>query len=375
MKRFLISLIPLTLLSPSMTLASFPYLGDGSDNCDFNGSVLTKSLYNCVDLTIQGTVTVDASVTSSITFRVQNNVHIYGELNLNGINGIDGINGTTSSATVVAGKAGGYQTSDGPVANSFGLFGQDASAIAGTCGGSGGGGGAHNPISPATDGIIYSSSSGIVTTYSAPGSRGTQGYGDENYFEFEFYGGSGGGNGSNGDNSGQVAAGGVGGAGGGAVRIISGGVIEIHAGAKISVDGGNGGNGVLDGSTTIGGGGGGGGAGGSIFLQAKNTITNDGTIQSLGGTGGSGATGAGNGGNGAKGRIRFDDYDGVIDGSGSVSPTPITHSIISGASYQGTLNCGSIESQNENHTTLFGSFLLGLLSIIFLFKISLYSRK
>lgn len=355
----LLSLIYTSLFISSAIAASFPYTGNGSDNCDFNNQALNKELYNCLSLSIQGTVTIDPSVINSITIRVQHDAHIYGSLNGNGQSGFNGNN------TSVAGKGGGHSSKTGPFALSEGQTGDDASSFAGPFGGGGGGGAAHNPNFPPTSGNAPTLI-GAINHDATLGASGSSFYGDESLFELQFLGGAGGGTGSSGLLvDGSPSQGGSGGAGGSAIRIIAGGIIEIHPGASISVNGGNGGNGGTYG------GGGGGGAGGSLFLQARGEIINNGTISSLGGEKGTGGTGSGDGGKASMGRIRLDDFDGIIAGSGSVTPSPYTFAFIEGENFKGKMSCATIEfpekNSNENFFILL-SFIFGLLPFALLAK-------
>lgn len=343
--------VMITLLNSCAFASSFPYTGDGSDSCDFNNSVLNKELYNCRSLIIQGTVTISPAIINPITIRVIDDAHIYGTLEAKGPNGLNGIN------TSVAGIAGGYSSKSGPVALSEGQTGTPASSVGGPFGGGGGGGAAHHrqylPTAGAAPTLI-----GALVEDATAGAAGSTHYGDESQFEITFYGGAGGGTGSSGLLvDGNESPGGSGGAGGSAIRIIAGGLIEIHPGGKISVDGGNGGNGNTYG------GGGGGGAGGSLFLQSQDRIINHGIITSNGGLGGTGGTGSGNGGDGAKGRIRLDDFDGVIEGSGSITPSPYTRDFLTGKEFKGSMTCGTTSdhrpSQHLNNLlSLFLAFIL-----------------
>ncbi len=106
-------------------------------------------------------------------------------------------------------------------------------------------------------------------------------------------GGGSGGLGGIGNNSGG------GGGGGGGLLLISAPTIT-NTGSVVSL-GGKGGNGVFQ-ATPPGGAGGGGGGGGGIFLFYK-TLTNTGTIATTGGVGGTGASGGGNGSPGSDGNI------------------------------------------------------------------------
>lgn len=343
----------------SVNAASFPNTGDGNDLCDFNNEALDRAVYNCSTLSIQGTITISPTVLTSITIKVQNDAHIYGTLNGSGQSGINGNN------TSVAGKGGGYSSKNGPYTLSAGQTGSDAVSIVFPCGGGGGGGAAHNSKSQPTAG-----SPPAICGALTPASNGVAGsvfYGDESQFELQFLGGAGGGTGSSGliPVSGDESQGGSGGAGGSAIRIIAGGIIEIHPGASITVNGGNGGNGNTYG------GGGGGGAGGSLFLQARGEIINNGVISSLGGEKGIGGTGSGDGGKGSMGRIRLDDFDGIIVGSGSVTPSPYTFAFIEGENFKGKMSCATIEFHEKNSNEKFFillSFVFGLLPFALLAK-------
>ncbi len=335
--------IILFIISTSCFGYTFPDTGDESDGaCAFGTTSLPKSIYNCSSLTITGIT--GFLVNSKVMFRVTGDVLITGTL--------------TASADDSTPYGGGYTPNNGPVSGSYPATPTDAVGSGSNEAGGGGGGGHHNSIYPPTAG-----GSPTVGSNGQAGAAATTSYGDEAFFDFVIYGGAGGAKGQTGitDLFAQ-RLGGNGGAGGGVIRIIAGGDIVVD-GSIIA----NGGNGQSDDVSSVApllGGAGGGGAGGAIYLQSKGDITINGNITALGGSGGIGTDGGGNGGNGAKGRIRLDDYDGMIENSGTIDPPPYTKGVNSDNVYQGALTCGTTTDDSQGPL----SFLLGILFLCILFK-------
>ncbi len=123
---------------------------------------------------------------------------------------------------------------------------------------------------------------------------------------------AGGGGGGGGGYSAQGFA--NGGGGGGALLLLAGGNLRLEGGVVADAD-----SGVS--STMLNGSGGGGGGGGSIFLAAKGALSviSGARISVNGGKGGQAGPGGTPGGNGGKGRIRV---DGRISGDGAAQVMP-----------------------------------------------------
>lgn len=272
---------------------------DGAYNATSNTTIVGGT-YNYTSFNIDPGVTVNVTGSQPLIINCTGNVTINGTLSANGGNGSNGVTYVSGGIGGI-GVAGGANGGDGTFSASFGPL----TALAGS-----GPGGAGNQ----GDGWSGGGGAGYASTGTASGGVGGFGgpiYGDPNITLLES--GSGGGGGSGGYNCGA----GGGGAGGGVIVIQCAGNIIIGGAGIISANGGNGGS---DGTGNCGGGGG--GSGGAIYL-ASPTITNNGLINSLGGTGGVstlvGAPYYGVGGNGSVGRIRID-HNGTLLGSGTITP-------------------------------------------------------
>lgn len=305
--------------------------GDGSDgDCNFSGNVLANE-YNCRTLRIASNTRFTPNGANAVVIRVQGAVTISATLSVDGFPGNDGtVTPNLGGNGGPAGFRGGHFDSFGfPQAEpgqqnttGAGAGGASASGNAGSfSGGGGGAGGNFGDTLLATSGADGTSTVGLQGTGGA--TSASEVAADEAGFETLLIGGAGGGAGGEGvEDVATLYSGATGGGGGGALHIIAGGNITITG--IVSANGGAGGDGTgLSG-------GGGGGAGGSIWLQSGGQITNNGTIRALGGAGGTitsvlAATG-GDGGNGGAGRIRLDDFDGVLTGN---APTPVAQTAAS----------------------------------------------
>lgn len=305
--------------------------GDGSDgDCNFSGNVSARE-YNCRTLRIASNTRFTANGANAAVIRVQGSVTISATLSVDGSPGNDGtvtpnLGGNGGPAAFRGGhfdSLGFPQAEPGQQnATGAGDGGASASGNAGSfSGGGGGAGGNFGDTLLATNGAAGTSTIGLqgsggVTSLSETAS-------DEAGFETVLIGGAGGGAGGEGvEDVATLYPGATGGGGGGALHIIAGGNITITG--IVSANGGAGGDGTgLSG-------GGGGGAGGSIWLQSGGHIINNGTIRALGGAGGTVssvlAARGGDGGDGGAGRIRLDDFDGVIAGN---APTPVAQTAAS----------------------------------------------
>ncbi len=305
--------------------------GDGSDgDCVFSGNVLADE-YNCRTLRISSNTRFTPNGASAAVIRVQGSVTISATLSVDGFPGNDGT--TTPNLGGSGGPAGfrgghfdslGFPQGEPGLSNVTGAGdgGNSASANAATLSGGGGGaGGNFGDTTLASFGLDGTSTSVFQGTGGA--TTAAEVAADEAGFETLQIGGAGGGAGGQGEeNIGIFYYGATGGGGGGALHIIAAGNIIVTG--TISANGGAGGDGTdLSGA-------GGGGAGGSIWLQSGGHITNNGTIRALGGAGGTVtsvlAAAGGDGGDGGVGRIRLDDFDGVLSGN---APTPVAQTAAS----------------------------------------------
>ncbi len=305
--------------------------GDGSDgDCNFSGNV-TAGEYNCRTLRIASNTRFTANGANPVVIRVLGAVTISATLSVDGSNGNDG------TVTPNLGGNGGPAAFRGGHFDSLGFpqggpgqqnvtgagdGGASASGNAGSfSGGGGGAGGSFGDTLLATNGAAGTSTVGLQGTGGV--TSASEVAADEAGFETLLIGGAGGGAGGEGvEDVATLYSGATGGGGGGALHIIAAGNITITG--IISANGGAGGDGTgLSG-------GGGGGAGGSIWLQSGGQIINNGTIRALGGAGGTVtsvlAASGGNGGNGGAGRVRLDDFDGVLTGN---APTPVAQTAAS----------------------------------------------
>lgn len=337
---FKLLLIPILFPISAMGYV-FPDTGDGSDGVCTSASLTptTRTEYNCTSLYINSDVTL--SPTSALTIKVQDSVVIAFKLK------------------VSPGTGGGYIFGSEPFPNTAGKNATSATGT-GTSGGSGGGGGSYNGNFPGQSGYTTDvNQAGDV--HSIAGAAGSSFYGHEDRFQTALYGGTPGGSGGTSSSGAGTEAGGSGGSGGGVLRIISGDSITVDPGGIIEVTGEDG----VAGSSLYGGGGGG-GSGGTVFIQAYNEITIEGSITTQGGSGGTGAAlnTLGDGGFGGTGRIRLDDYDGVIDGSqsGNTIPYGMRRSHLDKTTlYKELSTCGTIQTENDHLSSTLLSLLLGLL--------------
>jgi hypothetical protein len=256
----------------SNTRANIPAGDQGGGNLIPNdGDVLTGYYFNVDKFEVAAGVTVYLQNTTLIIIQAQ---HIYINGTILGNN--NGTTGGTAGAIATNGGAGGGSATGGNGSGGTGSGtgagggggggGYGGTGGAGGAGGTGGAGGAGGPI-------FGSTTSMTITT--------------------GFAGGGGGG--------GQHCAGGTGGAGGGGIWLH--GVNNVSISGTVTVDGGNGVNGISTATNNEhGGGGGGGGSGGGILIKldsATNALVISGTLSADGGAGGAG--GAGGGGNGQGG--------------------------------------------------------------------------
>ena len=356
--------------------------GTGADGaCSFNGAINTdvKDVYNCSSVIIL-TPTVTGS--KALIIKSLDSVTISGTLSLDGGDGGVGSNGGGSTAGVAGpgGFAGGACPSDNSACNDGEGGGYSGEGKRGTFlthssagpndarGGGGGGARFGNQL-----GLLSSGSDGAdeFNLAASGGAAGSSSYAPEVGFENLLIGGSGGGAGGSselapGGGGVNPHSGGAGGGGGGAVRIITQNDIIVEVGGSITANGGDGGDGAGAVSS-----GGGAGSGGAIFLQAGGAIIVNGQIRAEGGTGGDGAAALNNdGGNGGSGRIRYDDSDGIITGTGTTTPTAVVNTIqVSGsaaqsASYDSSIACGAIgltekEKAINSLVTIFLLLLVG----------------
>ncbi len=377
-------LVLLIILSPKLLAANF---GDGSDGvCNLNTAINTdtKNIYNCSSAIIS---TISVSGSKKLIIRSLGPVTISGVISLDGGDGANGVNSVTSLAGTsgpggFSGGAGTLTSGDSGTSggnSGEGIGGTGATYFATGDSGGGGGGGARfgTAILPTAGEDGTDDLGGSV----AGGSAGTSSYAPESNFEAELIGGSGGGAGGSGvvDPSGDVHSGGAGGGGAGVIRISTREDLTIEAAGGISANGGDGG----DGSGNVSGGGGA-GSGGAIFLEAEGDIRVNGTVSAIGGVGGDGTFASdNNGGNGGSGRIRYDDNDGAVTGTGSTNPTPVVNTIEvtvdSGnalASYDSSIACGSLGLSEKEKAKLSLLLILSMALVgNIIFKRSQYIRN
>ncbi len=364
------------------SLSSFAVLatdvGDGSDGaCTAASFLVGKRSYQCTTLILNAPVNVfKGAGGAGVVIKVQGFVNINGggSIDVSGNNGADGSIGAIAAGGT--GGPGGFSGGSSTVTNGANGSGAGAgiggnfSALGGGAisVGAGGGGGTYKVVSAVT--ALDGDSNGSSTTAGANGAT----YGAEANFDTSFLGGSGGGAGGTGIDGATPDTwfGSGGGGGGGTLRIVSGGDITID-GSLIS----NGGNGGGAG-TEISSGGGGGASGGAIWLQSQSILTVNGTINAIGGTKGTnvqGFVGVGGGDIDAHGRIRLDDADGVISGTGIVTPAPYSTtftptSITSGTSavsrqYASSITCARVVMDENQLKNFVGNFCVGILLVSF----------
>lgn len=340
-------------------------IGDGTDGACTSAMLNadSKRSYQCTTLTINSEVNLKAAGGSVLVIKVQGNVSITAAGSID-ISGGDGVNGSTgpgtagaiggpgggnggSSQLLIPPRAIGNTTGDGlsgsgSGAGTGGLFVDDDPAQTGSTGGGGGGGSllAKNATEP-SNGDTPTNSPALNTR----GINGTNPLTSEAQFDSTFVGGPGGGAGGGGS---QVAtrttlSGGTGGGGGGALRIVSGGNINIDG--NITANGGAGGG---DGTTDIAGGGG--GSGGIIWIQAAGSLTVTSTLSAVGGAQGTTLVGPGDGGVGGLGGIRLDS-GGALDTTLATTNPPHYHTTFSPTSatspmttrqYSSSISCAKV---------------------------------
>ncbi len=229
--------------------------GDGSDLAGVISAptVLTRSMF-WTTLVVQSGGSIDPAG-FEIFARESVVVENGGVIASDGANAV----GATGGVTVANGELDGRQAGGDGGANAVGSVG-----VAGAQGGAGGAGGAATAAGGAGGAAGDASTSQV--RFRSPGAT---------VIETGAGGGGGGGDATPG-------TGGGGGASGGEVSIHAP-VIRVDTGGQISADGGDGADGVANN-----GGGGGGGGGGKVRLNF-GTLTNNGTIQALGGAAGAGA--------------------------------------------------------------------------------------
>ncbi|OUR96272.1 hypothetical protein A9Q84_07900 [Halobacteriovorax marinus] len=358
--------------------------GTGSDGvCNLTVALNTsvKSVYNCTEINVTAVVNVTGN--TALILKSQGNVTFSGtgSLVLDGIVGANGANtGTSTGGSAGPGgfagggcltdaACGGVSGDDGASGGNGGqgFGGNTASSLAaGQSGGGGGGGARFGTVTLPTSGTNGLDDLGGVIN---AGAAGVSSYAPESAFESLLVGGSGGGSGGGGDDSGTLHSGGAGGGGGGVLRIQAGGDITVNLGRSITSNGGNGG----DGSGAVSGGGGA-GSGGAIFLQAEGNILINGSVNATGGTGGDGTHATNNdGGSGGSGRIRFDDGDGIITGTGTITPAAyVTTLPVTGVQqqvFESPISCGSIGVIDKDRS------LKLVLSMVFIMLVSYIVSK
>jgi Secretion system C-terminal sorting domain/SprB repeat len=310
MKKQLLTTLVLATATLAFAQTSCFDFGNGSNGAysATTNTTLAGGTYNYTTFNINSGVTVSVTGNQPLIIRCTGAVTINGTLTAAGGNGGNGVTFSTYGLGGV-GVAGGGNGGNGVYLGSAapGVAGSGPGGV-GTAGGgwSGGGGAGYSAVG---------ASSG-----NSGGGYGGPIYGNADISGFES--GSGGGGGSGGNSCGS----GGGGAGGGLIFINSAVSITIGATGVINVNGGNGGS---DGGGNCGGGGG--GSGGSIIMQSAS-MTHNGILQASGGAGGAsmvpGSPYYGVGGAGAPGRIRLD-YNGTLNGSGSVTPAVGAHYAVS----------------------------------------------
>lgn len=284
---------------------------DGAYSCASGTCSLASGTYNYTTFDIASGATVNVTGTVPLVIKATGDVNIAGTLNLNGGNGGNYNAGSAGTAGPGGGAGGGSCQSgvSGDGSGRPGNGGGKAPANGSSSNHDGAGGGGYG----ATGG------SGGIGYEGSPGAGGGT-YGDAAITNL--YGGAGGGGAAT-MSSGCIGA--KGGGGGGAVQISAGGNLTVSG--LISAKGGKGGSNTNTGNGM--GGGGGGGSGGAIKLVANAiTLSGSGTrLSATGGTGGAGCNSSagcynpgGVGGDGGDGRIRLEDSDGTIGGSGAASP-------------------------------------------------------
>lgn len=306
-KQLLSALIVASATFAAAQTSCFDF-GNGSNGAysATTNTTLAGGTYNYTTFNINSGVIVSVTGNQPLIIRCTGAVTINGTLTAAGGNGGNGVTFSTFGAGGVAVAGGG----NGGAGNFSASLGPLPAAAGSGPGGSGNGGGGWS----GGGGAGYSAVG--ASTGSTSGGFGGPIYGNPNISGFEA--GSGGGGGSGGYNCGS----GGGGAGGGLIFINSAVSITIGATGVINVNGGNGGS---DGTGNCGGGGG--GSGGSIVMQSAS-MTHNGILQASGGAGGASMVAGppyyGVGGAGAPGRIRLD-YNGTLNGSGSITPAVGAH--------------------------------------------------
>ena len=312
MKKQLLSALILASATFAAAQTSCFDFGNGSNGAysATTNTTLAGGTYNYTTFNINSGVTVSVTGNQPLIIRCTGAVTINGTLTGAGGNGGNGVTNSTFGTGGI-GVAGGSNGGNGTYSTSLGgMLATDGS-------GPGGVGNAGNAWSGG-GGAGYSAVG--ASTGNTSGGFGGPIYGNVNISGFEA--GSGGGGGS----GGYACGSGGGGAGGGLIFINSAVSITIGATGVINVNGGNGGS---DGTGNCGGGGG--GSGGSIIMQSPS-MTHNGILQASGGAGGASNVNYspywGQGGAGAPGRIRLD-YNGTLNGSGSITPAVGAHYVVS----------------------------------------------
>ena len=294
-------------------------------NCT-DADIVNGGDIQCGDLTITAGFPGFNPGAAAVDIRVQGNVTISGNLNLDGGAGPSDIGIATAFGAAGPGASDGGDANFGTPLSATGASGGGAGNADVGCGSGGGGGG-------------FATAALSAGTLCGAAAGGTLGPIFNNIFVQAFRGGFGGGCGG----YGPTGTTGTGGGGGGAIRIRAGGDILISA--DITANGGDGGDNATDG------GGGGGGSGGLIWIQALGSITNNGNMSADGGAGGTSAAG-GSGGTGGRGAVKLEDLDGVIDGVGTLPSYAITTLVSPLTSSTSTLksdiSCGSIASKKDS---------------------------
>jgi len=321
--------------------------GDGSDGdlviSSGTTTITETKYYNSITITGTGILTADEPMLVFVKGTLT--IGSGAEINMNAKGGTGGTGGTIGPSAGGPGPAGGPGQPGGTSGGNGAVGTVGVAAGTGGTGGSGGAGGASSP--PGSPGPLGGpGGAGGPGTAGSAGVSGTLSRLIRNVFDWLSRdtrdtligaGGAGGGAGGRGGGGGGIiggpgggggAVGGAGGAGGGTLVIIANN-IDLQTGGKISSNGALGAGGASNpgvslngvpgttpttsggggGSTANGAGGGGGGAGGGIYLVYKR-LTEDGTIEVVGGalgTGGSspgvahgtGGTGGGTGSPGA----------------------------------------------------------------------------
>jgi len=295
----------------AITNAGTFYYGDGSDGAlsTSGNETLTEDKYY-TNLTIN---TGDVFNPAGYRIFVNDTLTLSGtgKITRNGNDGGDGnfSTGGDAGATLatgyligsVAGKAGGTgENGGGATAGSAGTAVVNSLGSNGTAGGTGGnatGAGAAGGVG----GVATTSNVKLIANWHLETLLDVDANGSTVKYTTSAGAGSGGGAARDNGVGGSMGGGGGGSASGGGLIAVYARTAIIGASAIIETNGGNGGDGANGYLGTSGGGGGGAGANGGEVVLVYNSLTNDGTLQSLAGSGGSGGTAAGGGNNGTAG--------------------------------------------------------------------------